>query len=198
MNVTATLGGNMTARQMAESRVAAGIVLPQNYRGTSVTAQLAEDPLPNISSSTNPMRPTPPPPEAQPSARQVWRSLALALALALSVLTSVGPGLGESPRAQYEMKQSNRNCACLQDYQWVALDPEANRQFDLSVLGSQVEMEMDEVDISYDRLRLRIKYEEGRSGMILCLLPPDACTYSLEEGRKCRSQTNTTTRHYSR
>jgi len=140
VTVAATIGGEMSAKQKAVSRVAAGIVLPQDYRTSAATAVLAEEQLPDISSTTNPMRPPPssaPPPELQPS---------------------------------------------VQDYQWVALEPEADRPFDLSALGSQVEMEMDEVDIQYDRQKLRIKYEDGRRGTILCLIPPEASAYFLEEG----------------
>ena len=42
-------------------------------------------------------------------------------------------------------------------------------------------MEMDEVGISYTRDRIRIKFEQGREGNIICLLPSEACSYFLEE-----------------
>ena len=79
--------------------------------------------------------PPPPPPDEQQTTRQVGRWLALALALAISVMTSVGPGLGESPKAQNETKVMRRTPVCPQDYRWIAFEQDGKKPFGLSVLG---------------------------------------------------------------
>ena len=103
----ATLGGSMSAKQSATSRVAAGIVTPDQYRGTTRTAQIAPDdqmeteaaPDPPPETAHNPMRPVQAPATASGAPAQVWTACT-ALALLLSVFTSVRPGLGEAPRSK--------------------------------------------------------------------------------------------------
>ena len=126
----------MTARQSAISRVAAGIVPPTQYRGASCTAQLASGcrmdtevdyQTPREPASSNPLRPVQE--QAPPSGPQSQvRALCTALALLLTVLTSVGPGLGESPKVQNETLSEWRGSLCPQDYKWIALDPNVDVQ----------------------------------------------------------------------
>ena len=72
----------------------------------------------------------------------------------------------------------------MQVYEWIALEPppEAwNLPFKPSLMGTQLEFEMDEVEIMYTRSRLRFKHERGQTGTLLCLLPPEAAAYFLQE-----------------
>ena len=196
-----------TAKAAATSRVAAGIVPPDQYRGLTRTAMLVEEQSPAIATRPTALKPSQtfripkispeqPTPEQQqgqeqsaaaPQARAPRTTPALLLLLVWANHPRPGlcPHTVARPGIYPHMRKILTQAPCAQDYGWIKFShTSAPEPINLSSLATQVEIELDDEEILYDRGKVRLEHAGKDRAQAIGYYPQEATYYLSGEGDK--------------